>query len=334
VSHGPSTATALVCVPTNQIYFFTFLPLASFSPLLLHFKTGVLKYLLSSLIGWLLVPAMLWAQVGDSLPTPTPDSLATAAPPLSKYQAAIKAISDSSLYLNAKGSPEALLARPKLATNNKNYLFYLLTGVVLFLALLRFIYARYFATLFTVFFNTSLRQGQLTDQLLQAKLPSLLYNCFFIISGGVFIYLLLQQFGYLPTGNKWWLGMPLCIAILGLIYGCKYLVLRFTGWLTSYREALNTYTFIIFLINKIIGIILVPVIVVMALAAAPLAQNAAIVALMATGLMLLLRFFKSYGLLQGQIKVGRLHFLLYIIGVEMLPLLLIYKGLVNYLIKK
>lgn len=293
-----------------------------------------MKYFLLLFIGWLLLPALLSAQVGDSIPAPAKDSVAAPAPPINKYQAAIRAIVDSSLYLNAKGAPEALLAKPKTATGNKNYLFYLLTGVVLFLALLRFIYARYFATLFTVFFNTSLRQGQLTDQLLQAKLPSLLYNFFFILSGGLFIYLLLQQFGYLPVGNKWWLSMPLCIIILGLIYGCKYLVLRFTGWLTSYREALNTYTFIIFLINKIIGIILVPVIVVMALAAAPLAQKAAIVALMATGLMLLLRFFKSYGLLQGQIRVGRLHFLLYIIGVEILPLLLIYKGLVNYLIKK
>jgi hypothetical protein len=300
----------------------------------LHFKTGLLKYFLLLVMGLLLVPAMLSAQAGDSIPTRPPDSLVARPAPVSKYQTALQVILDSGLYLNSTGMPEALLVRPRATTGNKNYLFYLLTGVVLFLALLRFIYARYFATLFTVFFNSSLRQGQLTDQLLQAKLPSLLYNLFFIISGGLFIYLLLQQYGQLPTGSKWWLTMPLCIAILGLVYGGKYLVLRFTGWLTSYREALNTYTFVIFLINKIIGIILVPVIVVMALAAAPLAQKAAIVALMATALMLLLRFFKSYGLLQGQIKVGRLHFLLYVIGVEILPLLLIYKGLVNYLIKK
>ena len=39
-----------------------------------------------------------------------------------------------------------------------------------------------------VFFNTSLRQSQLTDQLLQAKLPSLLFNLFFVLSAGVYAY--------------------------------------------------------------------------------------------------------------------------------------------------
>lgn len=292
-----------------------------------------MKYLFLLITGLLLLPATMLAQSGDSIPAPAKDSL-LAPPVVNQYQAALKAILDSGRFLNSKGTPEALISKPRVPTNDKNHLFYLIIGVVLFLALLRFIYARYFATLFTVFFNTSLRQGQLTDQLLQAKLPSLLYNLFFMVSGGVFIYLLLEQYGQMPSNSKWWLAMPLCIAILGVVYGSKYVVLRFTGWLTSYREALGTYTFIIFLINKIIGILLVPVIITMALASQQLAQSAAIVALMAVGLMLLLRFVKSYGLLQGKIRVSRFHFLLYIVGVEVLPLLLIYKGLVIYLSKK
>lgn len=292
-----------------------------------------MKYLFLLITGLLLLPAAMLAQPGDSIPAPAKDSL-LAPPVVNQYQAALKAILDSGRFLNSQGTPEALISKPRVPTNDKNHLFYLIIGVVLFLALLRFIYARYFATLFTVFFNTSLRQGQLTDQLLQAKLPSLLYNLFFMVSGGVFIYLLLEQYGQMPSNSKWWLAMPLCIAILGVVYGSKYVVLRFTGWLTSYREALGTYTFIIFLINKIIGILLVPVIITMALASQQLAQSAAIVALMAVGLMLLLRFVKSYGLLQGKIRVSRFHFLLYIVGVEVLPLLLIYKGLVIYLSKK
>jgi hypothetical protein len=48
---------------------------------------------------------------------------------------------------------------------------------------------------------------------------------------------------------------------------------------------------------------------------------------------LLLRFFRSYGLLQNQLKISRFHFMLYITGIEILPLLLIYKGLMVYLSK-
>ena len=64
-------------------------------------------------------------------------------------------------------------------------MFYLIAGIVLLLAFFKYFNSRYFTNLFRVFFNTSLRQSQLTDQLLQAKLPSLLFNLFFILSGGI-----------------------------------------------------------------------------------------------------------------------------------------------------
>jgi len=51
------------------------------------------------------------------------------------------------------------------------------------------------------------------------------------------------------------------------------------------------------------------------------------ISLLMIGLLLLLRFFRSHGLLQKQLKVSGFHFFLYIAGTEILPLLLIYKGL-------
>ncbi|MBK7884324.1 MAG: hypothetical protein IPJ81_11420 [Chitinophagaceae bacterium] len=62
--------------------------------------------------------------------------------------------------------------------SEKNTVFYILTGLVLLLGILKVLYYRYFQTLFRVFFNTSLRQSQLTDQLLIAKLQSLIFNIF------------------------------------------------------------------------------------------------------------------------------------------------------------
>jgi hypothetical protein len=66
---------------------------------------------------------------------------------------------------------------------------------------------------------------------------------------------------------------------------------------------------------------------------AAIASVAALVSLLFAGLLLLLRFFRSYGLLQNQLKISRFHFLLYLAGVELIPLLLIYKGLVILLQK-
>jgi Domain of unknown function (DUF4271) len=281
----------------------------------------------------MLLTACLCAQVPDTVGSVNDSLTATKLKPVDKYTSAVNALLKDNKYLNSSGQPVALAMKLRQG-NEVNYLFYLLLGVIFFLAGLRYFYARYFSNLFRVFFNTSLRQSQLTDQLLQAKLPSLLYNLLFVVSTGFFIYLLLHLYNQLPAGSKWWLSLPLCIAATGVVYTAKYCTLKFTGWITSYRAPLDTYTFIVFLINKIIGILLIPLIVVMAFADRAVAQTSAVAALLITALMLLLRFVKSYGLLQGQVKVSRFHFFLYILGIEVLPLLLIYKALVIYLGKK
>lgn len=233
--------------------------------------------------------------------------------------------------LNADGEPVSFAVRVKRAPSDDIF-FYLISGVLLLLAFLKYFYSRYFANLFRVFFNTSLRQSQLTDQLLQAKLPSLFFNLFFVISGGIYVYLLLEHYHLLSGTNKLLL-IAFSIALLGLVYFLKFCTLKFTGWITGFQEVTNTYVFVIFLINKIIGIFLVPFILVISFSDAAIVNVSVLISLMSIGIFLLLRFFRSYGLIQNQLKINRFHFFLYIMGIEILPLLLIYKGLMVFLSK-
>ena len=64
-----------------------------------------------------------------------------------------------------------------------------------------------------------------------------------------------------------------------------------------------------------------------------LANSAVIISLLLVGILFLLRFLRSYALLPNQLKVSGFHFILYIIGVEILPVLIVYKGLVVLLSK-
>lgn len=234
-------------------------------------------------------------------------------------------------FLNNQAEPVSFLVDFK-NKKNADSVFYLVAGVVLLLAFFKFFYSRYFTNLFRVFFNTSLRQSQLTDQLLQAKFPSLLFNIFFIISGGIYTYFLLLYYK-LMDNESMGLMMAASVLVLGIIYFIKFCTLKFTGWVTGFTEITNTYVFIIFLINKIIGIFLVPFIIIISFSENVIVKIAILISLMSIGLLLLLRFFRSYGLLQNQLKISRFHFTLYIAGIEILPLLLIYKGLMLYLSK-
>jgi Domain of unknown function (DUF4271) len=261
------------------------------------------------------------------------DSLQTAviAPQEDKYQSAIDSVLARNIFLNSSGTPVSMIIKTRI---EKSYdsLFYILAGLVFLMGLIKFYFARYFTNLFRVFFNTSLRQSQLADQLLQAKLPSLFFNGFFVLSGGAYIYFLLLQYKLVTDEHRWML-LASCIVVLGLIYLAKFSTLKFTGWVTGYKEATNTYIFIIFMICKIIGVVLLPFTVLMAFSEYPIAATAALVSLLIIGFLLLLRFFRSYGLVQNQLKVSRFHFFLYIAGVEIVPLLLIYKGLLFLLSK-
>jgi predicted membrane metal-binding protein len=87
------------------------------------------------------------------------------------------------------------------------------------------------------------------------------------------------------------------------------------------------------LVNKILGVLLIPLVIVIAFSPVYIAQVAVIISLLLTAALFLLRFIRSYNLLHRQIKVSRFHFFLYIAGIELLPVLLIYKGVVILLDK-
>lgn len=217
---------------------------------------------------------------------------------------------------------------PRKARNDDSF-FYILTVIVLLFAIARAAYAKYFSNLFRVFFNSSLRQSQLTDQLVQDQLPSLIFNLIFVISAGLYLYFVLRYYNLEGNTVNWRLILY-CITGTAAVYLVKYMALKFTGWITGYRAEADTYTFIIFLINKIIGICLLPIIVVLAFSDRSVANVFIIFSFALIALLMLMRFFRSYGLLQSKIRVSRFHFFLYIFAVEILPLFMIYKAVLFF----
>ncbi len=232
-------------------------------------------------------------------------------------------------YINTT-SPIFLAIKNK-NKNGKEFLFYFLGIIVFLFALIKMFYAKYFNNIFRVFFNTSLRQNQLTDILLQSKLPSLVFNIFFVVSAGIYVWLLLDYYRMLKPGNNF-LFIALSILFIGLLYIGKFLCLKLIGWISGMSSATDQYIFVIFLINKIIGIGLIPFIILIAFAPTAWLTPIIIFSFCIIGILFLLRYLRSYGLLQTQLKINRFHFVLYIIGVELLPIAIIYKSALKLLV--
>jgi len=206
----------------------------------------------------------------------------------------------------------------------KEYLFYYLIFLLILFGLLRRAFAKYFYDLFRVFFKTTLKQRQTQEQLLQSSLASVLMNSFFVLSAGLYVDFLLQYF-QLVISDNFWLQYVYCAGALAAIYSVKYIGLKITGWLFNVSNATDSYIFIVFIINKMLGIFLLPFLLLLAFANDPLYSSAMFISWIGIGLLLIYRFILSYGALRKEVKLNSFHFILYILGFEVIPLLLIYK---------
>lgn len=212
----------------------------------------------------------------------------------------------------------------------KESVFYSVIALLILFALLKNAFNRYVGDLFRTFFQTTIRQRQIRDQMLQSPLPSLLFNIFFVLTGGLFAALLFRELGW--TGGTSLLFLTLyAAAALGIIYLGKFFVLHTMGWLLDARETTGTYIFIVFTANKVLGIILLPFVVLLAFTQGFVQQGAVTLSIIVIVSVFLYRYLVSYMAVSRSLRIHFLHFLLYLAAFEILPLLLINKLLFTLL---
>ncbi|WP_169337659.1 DUF4271 domain-containing protein [Segetibacter koreensis] len=240
-----------------------------------------------------------------------------------------------SIYRRLLDNPYITKAKPIYLVINvkqrhyKDEVFYLLCGLLLFLAFIRLVFNRYFKNIFKLFFQPSFRQKQTREQLLQNNFPSLLLNLFFIFSAATYTTFLLQ-YSHLTNIGFWWLLLYTNAALLALYIG-KYILLSFAGWVFNVKEATEAYIFAVYLINKILGVALIPFILLLAFAQPAIINISITTSLLIIFLLFIYRYLVSYAPIRREVKVSMLHFFFYICAFEIIPLLLIYKTLIIFL---
>ena len=211
----------------------------------------------------------------------------------------------------------------------KELLFYALVLIFLIFAILRRAFPKYFSDLFRLFFKTTLKQRQIREQLMQTPLPSLLLNGFFVASGAFYAAFLLQHYSINPVGS-FWLMLLYCGMGLSLAYFVKFAGLKICGWLFNMEEAADSYIFIVFIVNKMIGILLLPFLLVLAFSVGNVYVAGLTLSWCLVGGLFVYRFILTYAAVRNQVKVNLFHFFLYLCAFEIAPLLLVYKALLIF----
>lgn len=317
-----------------------------------------LKYL-SALIGFLLSSHILFAQSPDAaIATADSARIADSVRRVQRTKDSLLAITQQRISMAADSVRKATIARRKQALanfeealkshpnlkffgnpvrqtiiarniENRDGIFYYVVALVLYVALMRLFFYKYFTTMLTLFFRATLRQQQLREQLLQAPLPALLMNFYFVVSLATYCTFLALHFN-LPFAGNFWTTLGYGVMIIAAIYLIKFLFLNIVGWIFGISNVTDTYIFIVFLINKMIGIFLLPIIAFLAFPTPALLQVMLTVSYILVGGMLFYRFIISYRPVRNEIKLNRFHFFLYLCAFEIAPLLLIYKVLITF----
>lgn len=231
-------------------------------------------------------------------------------------------------FIKITGKPEFILNKSHY-TEGKESIFYLMVGFLLLVSLMKSFYSTYFNNIFKVFFNTSLRQNQLTDIIVQARLSSLIFNIIFLLSAGMYIWLLAHH--YKIVSNLNFSFLLICIGLVTGIYIIKYVAVKFLGWISGVSGSADQYIFIIFLINKVLGILLIPFVILLAFAPPAWAANVIVLSWLIIITLFIMRYLRTYSLLSNKLSLSRFHFFVYLTAVEIIPLLILFSFVIRHI---
>jgi len=245
---------------------------------------------------------------------------------------AMDSLINANIYLTSK-TPKYENAQPRNFVNRAAD-FYFLLGLVLFLGIIRILNPKYFTELSHAFFNSG-ESGRATKEKLQTTtLSSTLMNLFFIIAFAAYIFYVLRNFAAVRLWER--LPATMLFFITGgilIIYLMKFLVIKFSGWAFHLKSVTDHYLFNVFLVNKMLGIILLPFIVLLAFPSSRLLFPVLVFSVVLVITSVVMRYLRSWKMLGSFFHYSKFHFFTYLCASEILPLAVLMKFLWNQFLK-
>lgn len=231
-------------------------------------------------------------------------------------------LSDRTTFSLTKYAVGPAVSKRKLV--HLEWIFYSFAGLFLLLGLIRNVWREYFDKVFLVYFNQGFLFRQKKDAMMMWSLPSALLNVLFVLSASFFIFLGLGS-NYKLVGMDRWQVMIFMLVILSLVYFFKYFFLQFLGWMFKQKEVFEQYSFVVFLNNKIIGVVMLVSSFMMAFSGTDSYEQIFNGVLYLIGFLFLVRIFNAFRIFGLQTKAGLFNILLAFISIEILPTAMLIK---------
>ncbi len=203
-------------------------------------------------------------------------------------------------------------------------LFYGLIFLLLLFGITRTFFPVYVQNIFSLSFQPVFRQVQTKELLTGQSISAVLLNLLFILAGGMLAAILV--FYYQKTSYPFIQIFLLAAALLFIIYSVKFLFLKFAGWVFNADDAAGEYSFIVFLINKVVGIVLLPFLLLLAYSNDEWKPVIITTLSCIVAIFFGMRYLVLLTRVRRTIPLNAFHFLIYIFAVEVMPIFIIYKA--------
>lgn len=265
----------------------------------------------------------------DTRPAPPADMPADTANPFELLRQAPAATESAG---KAEAHPNAL---PRLSSSQyqplaTRFLLALTILLLVALAVLLSLFRPLIGKVFPALFNENQFNMLYRDQDGQSPWPFRLLYLFFFANLGFFLLQWLWPQGLRLTA----LPAPdllILIAGAGLAFGLKHLLLRLLGFIFPIRAQLAQYSFAIRLFSIALGLFLLPVNLLLAFAPSELHTGLIYLMFGAVALAYLLRSLRGLAIAGSKAWSNKFHFLLYICTVEIAPVVVLAKLIINQL---
>ena len=199
-------------------------------------------------------------------------------------------------------------------------------------AFLRTSFEKDLAERWTALLNRNLAQQVYRDREFALHPRSLMLQLLFMLSMGTWLAASAILLDIEVPGWVGWRIFLLGVLAVGFFGTLRDALRRAVGALWRLDEEVGFFNFHVMLLNGLGGLLLIPFLFVMLLGGAELARLAMVISLIMLGILFLIRGFIGFQLGSGFLTQNPIHFILYICTLEIVPVLLLYKGLMGWFI--
>jgi len=209
---------------------------------------------------------------------------------------------------------------------NPDWFTFILIFLVLAFTYIKYNYDRVFRQLISAFFNTNTSNQIIREENVMVQRASIILLLMFSAAAGLFLYQTSIYFDWQLLGIKKDFSRFLFFALLiSVLFPFKVIILRLLGFIFHSNRLASAYLFNIFLINNVLGLLLIPLIILFAYLPFQTGGTLLYIGLIITALAFLYRLIKGYSIWRSADHFSLLYFILYLCTLEIAPILALLK---------